>query len=313
MKSKKLSLKKINLKDERYRISYFFSLEKMISSLKKMGLINPPLVAFRDNRFIIVSGWKRVLACRKLSYSSIQVRVSDAESDLQNFLIALYENLPTKSFSLVEKAEIVLRLKKFGMKESRIIEDYFSPLDIPPRSTYLDGFLALSQFEPELKEGIHRNNMPFSSIQRLSEYTPKTRSLIFPLLLPLSQNKQREVLEDIQDISERENIPVEDVLKKKEIRNILDLEKLSLLQKAGKIRLFLRKKRYPLLSSWEESFKTSLKKMKWPKEIEIRHSPFFEGENISVTFSFRNRKEFEENLLKLKGMASNKEFPRLLK
>jgi len=311
MKREKLSLEEINLKDERFRVSFYFYLEKMVNSLKKIGLVNPPLVAYRNSRFILVSGWKRVLGCLQLSLSPIPVKMSYEEDDLQTFLMAFYENLATRKFSIVEKAEVIHRLKKFGVKENQIIKNYLPLLDVSPSSFYYEGYLALAQFESEIKEAIQKKNIPFFSFQKLLEFKPDARKHVFPILLPLGQNKQKEILEDLQEISQREDCFVEEILEAEEIQEILNSEKLAPLQKANKIRHWLRKKRFPSLCSWEESFASSLKKMHCPKEIAIKHSPFFEDENISVTFSFKSKEEFEKNLLKLQNIASDKEFPRL--
>ena len=73
MKREEILIKDINLKDERFRISSFFSLEKLLFSLKEVGLVNPPLVTYRNHRLVLVSGWKRVLACQGLSLTSIPV------------------------------------------------------------------------------------------------------------------------------------------------------------------------------------------------------------------------------------------------
>jgi len=105
MKKEQFALKKISLEDERFRTSYHFSLEKLKLSIKEIGLLHPPLVTRRDNRFILVSGWKRVLACHELSLSSIPVYVIEEKDELQTFLIAFYENLAAREFGLLEKAE----------------------------------------------------------------------------------------------------------------------------------------------------------------------------------------------------------------
>jgi hypothetical protein len=54
MKKEQLALMEISLKDKRFRTSYHFSLQKLRLSLKEIGLLNPPLVTLRDNRFILV-------------------------------------------------------------------------------------------------------------------------------------------------------------------------------------------------------------------------------------------------------------------
>jgi ParB family chromosome partitioning protein len=313
MKKENLSPGEIYLKDERFRISYYFSLQRLMNSLSKIGLVNPPLVTARNSRLILVTGWKRVLACLRLSFPSIPIKVSEVEDDLQNFLIAVHENLATRKFSLIEKAEIIRRLKGFGVEKNQIIRNYLPLLDIPADSSVYEMYLSLAGFDSELKKFVYEKGVPFSILQTWTELKPEARRLVMPILMPLGQNKQKEILEDLQEISQRENIAAEDILKTVEILNVQSSENLSPLQKADKIRALLRKRRYPSFSSWKESFDSTLRKMHWPKEIALKHSPFFEDEDISVTFSFKNKKEFEENILKLKRMASKREFPKLFR
>jgi hypothetical protein len=56
MERKNMALNKIFLKDERFRISYYFDLDKLIISIKEVGLLKPPLVTLREGRTILVSG-----------------------------------------------------------------------------------------------------------------------------------------------------------------------------------------------------------------------------------------------------------------
>ncbi len=313
MKKKQLTLKEINLKDERFRTSYHFSLQKLKLSLEKIGLLQPPHVTLQDNRFVLVSGWKRVLACIELSFPAIPVYVIEKKSELQTFLMALYENLATREFSLMEKAEILSRLRKFGEDEKKIIRHYLPLLDIPQTLSHLDAYLAFSRFEPEMKRVIHKKNMPFSSLKLLTGFTRREQKLLRPLLLPLGQNKQKEVLEDLLEVAKRNDVPAQSILLSGEIKAIQDTETLTPLQRADKIRILLREWRYPVFSSWKDSFDSLLKKMKWPREITVNPSPFFEEDNFTVIFSFENQEQFKSSLLKLKELSSRDEFLEIFK
>jgi ParB/RepB/Spo0J family partition protein len=313
MKKLNLSINEIFLKDERFRISYYFDLEKLVASIREIGLLNPPLVTRRNGRFILVSGWKRVMACLNLSLSPIPVLVVQGKGELETFLIAFYENLATGEFSLVEKAEIMARLKKFSEDEKKIVRHYLPLLDIPPTLSHLDSYLAFSQFEPELKKIIHEKNLPFSLAELFSEFSTSERKRLLPLVSPLSQNKMTEFLESLKEISRRDELPVRKILASKEVKDMLGSRRLSLLQKADRIRLVLKKKRYPNLSSWEESFDSLRKKMRWPREITLSPTPYFEEKRLSVDFNFENQEEFKANLLKLEELASKREFSELFK
>jgi ParB family chromosome partitioning protein len=313
MKRKNLSLKEISLEDERFRISYYFSLEKLILSIQKVGLLSPPLVALRDKHFVLVSGWQRILACIKLGLSSIPVFVIEEEDELKIFLAAFYENFAAREFSLLEKAEILFRLKRFGEDEKSIVKHYLPLLDIPSTLSNLESFLAFSRFEPEVKRLIHKKNMPFSSVKLLVGFTLQERKLLLPLLLPAGQNKLKGILEDLKEISRRNDIPPKKILSSKDILDIMGSKKLSPLQKTDKVRLILMKKRYPALSSREESFDSLLKRLQVPKTIEVKPSPFFEEENFTVNFSFGDREELKTKLIKLQELASKQEFSAIFK
>ena len=313
MKKEQLVLKEISLKDERFRTSYHFSLQKLKLSLEKIGLLNPPLVTLRDNRFILVSGWKRVLACLELSFTAIPVYVIEEENELQTFLMAFYENLATREFSLTEKAEVLARLKKFGENEKKIIRHYLPLLDIPQTLSHLDAYLAFSQFELELKRAAHEKNMTFSTLKLLAGFTLPEQRLLLPLLLPLGQNKQKELLEDLLEIAKRNNMPAKNMLLSKEIKAVQTNETLAPLQKADKIRALLKEKRYPVFSSWKDSFDSLLKKMKWPREITVNPSPFFEEDSFTVIFSFENQEQFKTSLIKLEELSSRAEFLEIFK
>jgi len=231
MKKKNLSLKEIFLEDERFRISYYFSLERLILSIQKVGLLNPPLVALRNKHFILVSGWKRALACIKLGLSSLPVFVIEEEDELKTFLAAFYENLATREFSLLEKSEILSRLKRFGENEKEIVQHYLPLLDIPSTLSHLESYLAFAKFESGVKRVIYEKNMPFSSVKLLAGYTPQERKSLLPLLLPSGQNRTKEILEDLKEISKRNDIPPKKILSSKEILDIMGSKKLSPLQR----------------------------------------------------------------------------------
>lgn len=313
MKKEQFALKKISLEDERFRTSYHFSLEKLKLSIKEIGLLHPPLVTRRDNRFILVSGWKRVLACHELSLSPIPVYVIEEKDELQTFLIAFYENLAAREFGLLEKAEALSRLKRFGEDEVKIIRHYLPLLDIPQTLSHLDSYLAFSGFEPEVKRAAHEKSMTFPALKLLAEFEAEEQRILLPFLLPLGQNKRKEILEDLIEISRRNDISVKNLILSEKIQAIQDTDALTPLQKADKIRLLLRKQRYPAFSSWKDSFDSLLKRMRWPEEVSVGPSPFFEDENFTVTFTFEDQEQFKSNLDKLEELSSKDEFVQIFK
>src|SRR5512136_310240 len=85
-----------------YIMSYGFNLDGLRESIRKVGLINAPLVARnQQGSFDIVSGYRRILALKTLGESEALCRdvTTVLISPLQRFLANFYENLATRKFN----------------------------------------------------------------------------------------------------------------------------------------------------------------------------------------------------------------------
>jgi len=262
---------------------------------------------------IPVTGWKRILACKQLFLSPIPVFVSRETDDLKSFKLALFENLTTRGFNLIERAEIVSRLKKFGEAEERIIQGYLPLFGIPPIVDYYDLYIKISRMSQKEKRTACEKDMALSVIEHLIQFSPKERKLLFPVIVFLSQNKQKELLELTREISLKEEKPVQEIFNSSEIKNVLLSGNLAPIQKADRIRLGLKEKRFPLLSAQERSFKSAKRKLGWPKDINLSPTPYYEDNEAHIKFSFTGKKDYLKKLSNLRRMAENDEFAALLK
>jgi len=308
---KQLALRELDLEDTRFRISEFFSSDRLALSIKKIDLIHPLLVTRRAGRFVLVSGWKRVSVCLKLGISRAPVLILDEPDDLKAFLFVFYENLAGREFSLLEKAEIISRLLALGMVRSRIMKDILPHLQIPPTAFYLENFLSLSKLGFSAKKAISGKNLPFPIARLLAEFQAEDIEEIIPLLLPLGQNKQKDILEDLLEISRRKTIPPRQILGAPGIQAVLHSSKWPPVQKSERIRLALRKERFPHLSAWEEGFQAALRELGWPKGISLEPTPYFESDDIEASFRFKDEKEFRARLRELLEISSRPEFQKI--
>ncbi len=313
MNLKQISLDDIDLKDERFRFSYHYDLRRLLLSIKKIGLVNPPVVVNRDHRFILVTGWKRICVYLELSLTPLPVFILEQDDDLRAFLFSLYENLAHRDFNLLERAEIVCRLKGFIEDEKRLVKEYLPLLGIPPTLPYLDLYVKISQLEPSWKKVIFEKKISLASVGLLIEFGASELELLVPLILPLSHNKQKQILDDLIQISRKEEISLKKILEAERIQSVLQSEKLSSLQKAERVRILLRKERHPSLSAWKESFEASLKRARLSKEVILGSSSFFENGEFSVTFSLKDKEEFSKRLARLQKLISDEDFISLFK
>jgi hypothetical protein len=313
MTLKDIELRRINFADDRFRISYFADLEKLKQSIANSGLLSPIILSPRGRDLVIAAGWRRALACRDLSLSPIPCFICEETEDLKVFLLAVLENLAARDFHILEKAVILQKLKSFGLSEMILLDTYCPLFGIPQTLSHLDAYLVMAEFDSETKDFIHTKNVSYPVIPLLMELNNEERSALLPHLKHLGQNKQKEFLEFLLETSKRDNISVLEILASGALANAINSTSLSPFQKADKIRLLLKKRRYPSLSAQKDAFESSLKKIDWPRDIAIDHSPFFEGEDISIRFTFTNSIEFKEKVQRLQTIASANRIAELLK
>jgi ParB family chromosome partitioning protein len=314
MKLEKVSLDEIDLCDHRFRISYYFELKNLLLSIEKIGLVYPLLVVKRTSpQYILLSGWKRIAACLELSLPRIPVFILDEKDDGQAFLISLYENLSIRKFNLLEKAEVLRVLNGFIPDEKRIVKSFLPIFEIPATLSYLDIYLKIARLTPGCKEMIFQKKIPLSVVEFLIEFAPEEQELLLPILKPLSVNKQKQFMEDLHDLSRRIQETPQKVLSAPDMRSILKKESLLPPQKAELVRSLVKKKRYPHLSVWEESFKAVLKKNRLSSDVTYDAPSFFEDGEFSVTFDLKSKDSFQEKIAKLQELISDETLFRLFK
>ena len=79
--------------------------------------------------------------------------------------------------------------------------------------------------------------------------------------MKLGLNKQREILTMIQEIAFREHLTVKDVLNAPELQQIMGHEKWDRSQKTVHLRQYLRRRRYPSITSVERDFEAQVQSL----------------------------------------------------
>ena len=304
----------INKADDRFRFCYFPDLNSIVTSINKIGLVYPLVLAVREGKKIIVCGWKRLLACEKLSFSEVPVVILNEENDLKVFNTAVFENASFRRFTWLERAEILSKWRRFKVREITVIKELMPCLDIPPTREYLDLFRSISGLDDSIKKVIAHNRMDLKTLADFVKLDPSSRRYILPLLLSLSQNKQRELLGNLLEITLREDISSDELINSKDIQTIMKLEHLSTRQRVERMSHYFKEKRFPRFSSRLNRFaslskKTGLKS----KHIDIRASDYFEGEGMTLSFTVSDVNEYKDKLKALSELAGKEELSELFK
>jgi hypothetical protein len=127
---------------------------------------------------------------------------------------------------------------------------------------------------------------------------------IFDELKP-SLNKQREILSLSFEIAARENLPVADLIKENDFRNIISDENTDRNRKIQRIRHYLKTRRFPAIMKAEDNFRRNLKKLELTVGIKLIPPADFEGNTFIINMEFKTTSEFGELTACLNRLTKN--------
>src|SRR4030042_7104837 len=319
MKSiEKIPLNQIDLSDETFSVNYLPDLQSLRSSIEEIGLIQPVLLRKKSGRYQIVCGFRRISVLKELGKSEIESRVFEEGEmeEFQLFSLSLHENLTTRGFNAVEKAIALDKLINcFKIDPATVIKNFLPSFSLEPHEKILNTYLSLARMENEIKTYVLKKEVSRSNIRRLSVFVPDDRMAILSMIAPLKlgENRLREILTFLEEISRSMKGTVREVVQRSEIQAVLFQKELTLSQKTERIKKVLKDLRYPKMHQMEEKFEQKKKDLNLPSNLSLRHQPFFEGRGLKVEFQFETMEEYRSILKLLSSFADKKEFEEMVK
>jgi ParB/RepB/Spo0J family partition protein len=91
-------------------------LDEMMQSIKQHGVLQPIGIA-KDGKggYVLRFGQRRLLACKKLGYKTIDAMVTDEKDENKLDIEGLTENIQRKDPSFAEMGRVILKLEKNGL------------------------------------------------------------------------------------------------------------------------------------------------------------------------------------------------------
>jgi ParB family chromosome partitioning protein len=318
MDIRKIPVQQIDLSDDTFSINYLPDLQSLRSSIKEIGLIQPVLLSRRPDGYQIICGFRRISIMKELGKSEIESRVfEEKETDeFQLFSLSLHENLTTRGFNAVEKAIALDKLiHRFQIDPAMIIKTFLPFFSLEPNEKILNTYLSLTRMEDEIKMYVLKEEVSRSNIRRLAGLASDDQLAILSLISPLKlgENRLREVLTLLEEISRRNQCTVKEIVKRPEVQAILSQKELTPSQKTEHIKKVLMALRYPKMQQLEEKFGKRKKSLNLPSNLSLYHPPFFEGKGLKVEFQFDTMEEYKAILKSLSSLADKKELEEMIK
>ena len=203
------------------------------------------------------------------------------------------------SLSTAEKAKRLKQSIDSGMPEEDVRLKIMPELDLKSSRDLLEKLLFLGTLSDDPgADVVSLAAVPY--LQRLGEDGARTALLLFEELKP-GTNFQREILSLTEEISLRDEIPAENVLK--ETASGIPDATHPRARRIEAMRNGLFRRRYPRLSAREEEFAQVAARVDVGPNVTWAHEPAFEDGKVTVTLSFESRDEFEKVLKELAGAS----------
>ena len=313
----KIDLEHIDLSDETYSVNYMPDLQRLRSSIEEMGLIQPVLLKRKSKGYQIISGFRRISVVKELGKLEIESRVfeEDETDEFRLFSLSLHENLTTRGFNAVEKAIALEKLiDRFQVEPPMVIKNFLPALALEPNEKILNTYLSLARMENEIKQYVLKEEVSRSNIRRLSALASDDRRAFLSLASPLKlgENRLREILTLLEEISRRNRWKVGDIVGQPGIQAVLSQAELTPSQKADRVKKVFMNLRYPKMHGLEEEFEKKRRDLNLPSKVVLNHQPFFEGKGLRVEFQFETIEEYRGILDTLSQLADKKEFKELI-
>jgi len=302
-----IDLDKIDSTDVFYRITTPLCKPPIEQSVKRLGLICPVVVKPTRDHFVVISGFRRVDACRRNSWPSIPCRiVSETTSAVTCAEMAIADNLTQRPLNFVEQARC-LRLLTEAAGDLPTAQTIAKTMGLNFNGDLVSKLERILSAPEVLQAGLIVGTLSLPVMMTIADFTKEDAVALAQLFekLPMGLNKQREILQNVKEIAIREDITIGDVIEDNLVQNILLDDALDGNQKAYQIRFYLKKRRFPRIVETEEAFKDCVKSLGLGGEIQVTPPPGFDGSTCTMTIRFNDLDSLKHAHQKISKAISN--------
>jgi hypothetical protein len=176
--------------------------------------------------------------------------------------------------------------------------------------------LSLVQsFSRQLQEGLIEATIGFPVALRMQEMfigADLEALSAFFRKLRLSLTRQKEMLDWIETITQRDGVSIQELLSDQQILQWRRDRRLDDPQKSRLIRQYIKKRCYPTISAFEQYYAHALKKIRMGKGIRFSPPPHFEGRSFSLGIDFSSHDECLQKVEDIQQLVQTQAFCDLL-
>jgi ParB family transcriptional regulator, chromosome partitioning protein len=290
-----VALHRIDKQDHRYKITTGGPSEALVASIKRAGILTPPVLLPKvDDGLIIVSGFRRIEALGRLCESETIAWVLERAAAPERCIeIAILDNAAQRKMNPVEQGRAILLLETLYPDADRICQAA-GELGIPMNPSVARKLRMAAQMNDWLQKALVEGDVALPVALQLADMADQSAAETITALIGamgLGLNRQRELLDWLMSISRREKISMRTLLDEDQIVGVIENPDLDRKQKGHLLRDYFRRRRYPEMADIEARFRETVKSLHLGKGIRLEPPPYFEGMTYSLRIDFNDPPE----------------------
>ena len=310
-----IQLEEVDWDDTSCLITYGPLPDKLILSIRAVGLIQKPLLQRKsDGLFRIICGSGRLAVCQQLGLDPLSCEVlSTSTSPVTSLRMSIYDNIAHRGLNPVEKSLVLTKMAQH-LNQPQLVQEFMPLLDLEPSDTLCGRYMKLPPLEEPILDAIARGTLHERIGFILSPLEREDRLAFFNFFqeLPFSVSVQEELVETVVEIGQRDNFTPRQVLDSAEVNSLRRVHRRPARQRAQQIRKQLQARRAPRLTARKERFAREARDLGLPSGVRLVPPPYFEGPKWSLECTFKRAKELAARLRQVAELADQPEFKRIM-
>ncbi|MCX8161146.1 MAG: ParB/RepB/Spo0J family partition protein [Candidatus Saccharicenans sp.] len=279
-----IRLTDLNLEDNRFHFTLNPSDRRLLRSVSEIGVMQPVIVILRQNRPVLIDGWRRVEAARSCGLEQLPVlEIAEKTDDLAVFLLAFFENYGQRPFSLAEKSLAIRKFHDFELHPAEIIGRILPLLELPPERWMFELMLEVSQLEKRFLETIHHRDWKPVAVELLMKFTPAERDWLFSLLEKLTHGQQREVMERLYSLKRKTGKSLDQLAREERLAGLIARVLKGERAAVDDLLTVLRRVSSPLISRLNQAIAEEIRQIGLPERVRLDYDPSLEKRVLRLT------------------------------
>lgn len=300
-----VAVERIDLSDDTFRITTGRDDSDLIRSIETVGLVTPPILMPSRGRFAVVSGFRRIAACRRLDVPAPLCRRLAEDTPLSAAaLIAVADNTSHRRLNPVELSR-AHRLLARALGTDEAVSSAAAGIGLPAGTELIEKLRGLDRAPEAIRSGVVQEHIALPVALDLAKMPTEEACALAEVLssVPLSLNRQREVVTLLREIARREDLDVLDLTADSTLAGIVGDEDADLPRKAKALVSFLKRRRYPALCRAQREFERRRRQLPLSGGMALAPPANFEGNRYELKLSFRSVEELEAHLARAGEIA----------